>query len=87
MPKDHLDLTGRLNNLKNILNRQYKCIRNIKDLKKAIRAAQQTVNIILKDYLDLARRLNNLRTKLGHRYKRTGKMEDLKEAIHITQQA
>ena len=36
MPKDYLDLIGRLNNLRNKLGRRYKCIGKIEDLKEAI---------------------------------------------------
>jgi len=39
MPKDYLNLAGRLNNLGNKLGRQYKYIEKIKDLKEAILVA------------------------------------------------
>jgi len=69
------------------LARRYEQTGEMRDLEEAIKAAQQSLDLIPNNYPDRAVYLINLGSMLCHRHERTGKMQDLEEAIKAAQQA
>ncbi|KAN0078521.1 CHAT domain containing protein [Elaphomyces granulatus] len=86
-PADHPDRAARLNNLGNMLRRQYERTGDVKDLEEAIQTARQAVESMPADHPDRTAFLDILGNQLLSRYERTGEVKDLEEAIQIARQA
>ncbi|KAK7214327.1 hypothetical protein V2G26_002330 [Clonostachys chloroleuca] len=66
---------------------RYERMREIKDLKEAIKQVRKAIGLLPDDYPDLAVCLNNLGAMLKIQYQKTGEIKDLEEAIKQARKA